>query len=719
MASDATFSSADSRADSHTNHIAVITGGGAQLIAEVIDGAFVIHHWGVEIAFDPKRESGSLRTSRSRALGNSQFNQQLWPGIFHEHSRGFLGSPSLEGHRDGKNWSSKFFVKSLEASKSSIEFQALDEDLNLELKALLRLDEFGLLRVAYTLVNHGDPYTLNALRYWLPLPDHTKERLDFFGRWSNERQPQRSAIDVGLYSRETREGRSGHNFTVGLLAMAGSTDFQSGEVWSVALAHSGNSQHQIEKSYEGEQSIGAGEILFPGEVILKQGESYLAPTLIASYSSLGLDGIAANHHRSLRARPHHPKRPRPLTLNMWEAIYFDHDEQRVRRIIDAAAEVGVERVVLDDGWFGSRRSDRSGLGDWIVSAEVWPQGLKPIAEYVRSQGMEFGLWFEGEMVNPDSELYRAHPGWVLSVPGRDQPLWRHELVLDLAKKEVFDHLFSKISGVIQDVGVSYIKWDHNRVLVDAGSDGRPRYRAQVEAIYRFFDALKAAHPGLEIESCASGGARIDLGVIDHVDRFWTSDNNDALSRQSIQRWSAQFIPPELLGTHIGPYPSHQSGRKTPLSMRAATALFGHAGIEWDITGTSDEERALLKEWAKYYRSNREWMHRGTLIRIDHPDESAFLYGVVSDVKKRALFTYAQLTPASTSFPQTLRFRGLDPAQRYRLAAVFPAGRPREMAHGSPPWFSEIEISGDALMVIGVTAPILEPENALLIEIVAI
>jgi alpha-galactosidase len=273
--------------------------------------------------------------------------------------------------------------------------------------------------------------------------------------------------------------------------------------------------------------------------------------------------------------------------------------------------------------------------------------------------------------------------------------------------------------VIQDVGVSYIKWDHNRVLVDAGSDGKPRYRAQVEAIYRFFDALKAAHPGLEIESCASGGARIDLGVIDHVDRFWTSDNNDALSRQSIQRWSAQFIPPELLGTHIGPYPSHQSGRRTPLSMRAATALFGHAGIEWDITRTSDEERTLLKEWAKYYRSNREWMHRGTLIRIDHPDESAFLYGVVSDEKKRALFTYAQLTPASTSFPQTLRFRGLDPAQRYRLAAIFPAGRPREMAHGSPLWFSGIEISGEALMVIGVTAPILEPENALLIEIVAI
>ena len=707
MASDATFP------------IAVISGGGAQLIAEVIDGAFVIHHWGGEISFDPKRESGSLRTSRSRALGHSQFDQQPWPGIFHEHSRGFLGSPTLEGHREGRDWSSKFHVKSLDVKSGAIEFQAHDEGLKLELHARLHLDQFGILRVDYTLINHGDTYTLNGLRYWLPLPDHVSERLDFFGRWSNERQPQRSPIDVGLFSRETREGRSGHNYTVGLLAMLDSTDFGSGEVWSVALAHSGNSLHQIEKSYDGEQWIGAGEILLPGEVILEKGESYRAPTLIASHSDSGLDGIAANHHRSLRARNSHPQRPRPLTLNMWEAIYFDHDEERVRRIIDTAAAVGVERVVLDDGWFGSRRSDRSGLGDWIVSHEVWPDGLKPLADYVRSKGMEFGLWFEGEMVNPDSDLYRAHPEWVLSVEGRNQSLWRHEIVLNLAKKEVFDHLFSQISGVIREVGVTYIKWDHNRVLVDAGSDGRAGYRAQVEAIYRFFDALKAAHPGLEIESCASGGARIDLGIVDHVDRFWTSDNNDALSRQSIQRWSAQFIPPELLGTHVGPYPSHQSGRRTPLSMRAATALFGHAGIEWDITSASDEERILLKEWAIYYKSNREWMHRGTMLRIDHPDQSAYLYGVVSEDKKKALFTYAQLVPASSSHPATLRFRGLEADQRYRLAPIFPAGRPREMAHSSPTWFSGIEISGDALMGIGVTAPILEPENALLIEVVAL
>jgi len=405
---------------------------------------------------------------------------------------------------------------------------------------------------------------------------------------------------------------------------------------------------------------------------------------------------------------------------MWEAIYFDHDETRIQKLVDIAAEIGVERVVLDDGWFGSRRNDRAGLGDWHVSPEVWPDGLRGISDYVTSKGMQFGLWFEGEMVNPDSELYRKHPDWILSEQDRVPATWRHELVLDLAKPEVYKYILESVSSVVSEAKVTYIKWDHNRILIDAGSNGRPGARAQVAAIYRLFDELKSRHSGLEIESCASGGGRIDLGMADHVDRFWTSDNNDALERQHIQRWTMQFIPPELLGTHIGPTPGHQTGRLLSLSFRAITALFGHAGIEWDITKLDRNELDLLKSWISYYKSKRSLLHNGEVLRMDYPDESHHLYGVVSTDKNEALFAFAQLRPIPTSHAPNLFFRGLDPERNYRVKVVAPAGAAGMMLIAPPPWVeSEFVTTGSILASIGLPAPILRPAEALLIEIEAI
>jgi alpha-galactosidase len=669
-----------------------ICGGENSLIIAIIDGALVILHWGKSLA--SSGDLSDLISAKTKAIAHSDFDQMQWQGIFREHARGNLGSPMISGHRNSQGWSTRFEVRHVAATKSSLDFMAEDSAAKLELQGRYEFDNFGILRVSYKLINRGAPYNLENLTYWLPLPQRAKERIDFTGRWANERQIQRARIDTGLWARQTREGRSGHDFTIAQIALTEKSDFQSGELWSAGLAWSGNSAHYIEKSYDGELWMGAGEVLFPGEVVLNEGESYEAPTLVASFSDRGLDGLAENHHRSLRARNHHPKRPRPLTLNMWEAIYFDHSPHRVMTIVDAAAKIGVERVVLDDGWFGSRRDDRSGLGDWQVSQDVWPDGLRPLADYVRAKGMEFGLWFEGEMINPDSNLYRSHPDWVLQTENRAAPLWRNQLVLDLSRDEVFRYIFDSVSAVISEVGVSYIKWDHNRVLADASSAGRARYRAQVDAIYRLFDQLKATHAGLEIESCASGGGRIDLGMIDHVDRFWTSDNNDALARVDIQRWSAQFIPPELLGTHIGPIPNHQSGRSTPLAMRAAVALFGHAGIEWDFTAAGDEDRENLAKWIAFYKGSRQWLHSARLIRLDHADPAA-------------------------SQPDPIILRGLSSGGSYEVKPVFPAGKPHQMSRREVGWFEGITASGDELENIGLTTPILEPDNALLIEIRAV
>jgi len=689
-----------------------LSNGGVDIYLEVIDGALAIRYWGKSVHGDPSK------ISFARSIPNSDFDEIATPGVMREHSRGWLGYPTIAGHRDGKSWSTKFEVKELKSSKESFTATLKDDSASLQLSISLRLDQYGAARIGYQLTNLGERYTLNELAYWLPLSDKAVESLDFVGRWSKERTPQRKSIDIGRWVRESNEGRSGHNFTIGEIALTHETNFGSGEAWSVALAWSGDTRYYIEKNYEGVKSIGASEVLAPGEMILERNESYTSPELIACYSNQGLDGVAKVFHRHLRSRTHHPKKARPVTLNMWEAIYFEHNEERVKALVDVAAQVGVERVVLDDGWFGSRRNDRSGLGDWQVSKDVWPSGLSALSDYIANKGMEFGLWFEGEMLNADSDLYREHPDWILSEAGRVPPTWRHELVLNLSNKAAFDHVLDSVTKVINENKVKYIKWDHNRVLVDAGYLGKAAIHNQTQAIYQLFKELKKNCPGLEIESCASGGGRIDLGVIDYVDRFWVSDNNDALARQEIQRWTTQFIPPELLGTHVGPTPSHQTGRQLSLSFRATTALFGHAGIEWDISKLSSAELDTLRNWIDFYKAKRSLLHSGEVVRVDYSNDDHYLYGVVG--KDEALFAFAQLRPTTTSHSPNLRFRALDPKRSYRVEPVYPAGKPGMMLIKPPTWLKDgVTTTGAILEEIGLPAPILQPAEALLIEVKAI
>ena len=692
---------------------ALLSASTSSLLLEVIDGALVIQHWGAPVHGDLAAVQTAIRPS----IANSSWDQPQFPGIMRESSRGFLGRPTLSGHRNGKAWSTKFEVTDFHHQKNRVGVTFRDLHAEIEVVISFDLDTNGVLFQRATVKNLADTdYCINEFIHWLPLPKEATQTLDFAGRWSNERNPQRKEIATGTWVRESREGRSGHNFSIADIALTAHTSFQSGSAWATSIAWSGNSQYLVEKLFDGSQSIGAGELLMPGELILSSGQSYEAPALISVFSAEGLDGVSAAYHSYLRARDVHPKRERPLTLNMWEALYFDHDEEKIKALVDVAAEVGIERVVLDDGWFHSRRNDRAGLGDWVIDPAVWPNGLSPIIKYINDKGIEFGLWFEGEMVNPDSDLYRAHPEWILHEADRVPPLWRHQLVLDIGHEGAFNHVLEQTSAVLAAHAIAYIKWDHNRVLVDAGHLGSAGVHRQTQAIYRLFAELKKRHPGLEIESCASGGARIDLGVIDLVDRFWTSDNNDALERQTIQRWTAQVIAPELLGTHIGPTHGHQTGRTLELSMRATTALFGHAGIEWDITEATTEERKHLSTWAQYYKNNRGLLHSGKMVRVDYPEPHAYLHGVIAHDASRAIFAYVQLTPTVAIHPSPLKFPGLDQTASYVIKAVFPAGKPRFMLITPPDWMAGITMSGSALSAIGVTAPILAPANAFLIEI---
>ena len=685
--------------------------GGTSVVFRATDETLEIAHWGAELG--DYNEKSIASTKRSIAHGDLDVNPRNL--ILREHSRGWRGHPALRGHRSGKSVSNYFALIKHEATKDSLVAHFEDKLAGLLLTVNYKLDQFGILTIESKVTNNADgDYFLEHLLNWLPLPQQANEALDFYGHWSKERQPQRRQIGYGLSTREGFEGRSGHDYTIAQIALNSSTNFQSGEAWAMSVAWSGNNIHHVEKLIDDNISIGAGEYLLPGEIILAKGESYTTPKIIAAYSNEGLDGITNRHYGRLRARENHPKRPRPLTLNLWEAVYFDHDFEKLSKIVEKAAEVGVERVVLDDGWFGARRNDRQGLGDWVVSKDVWPNGLKPLADLVTSKGMEFGLWFEGEMVQIDSDLYRAHPDWLLQEPGRMPVFGRNQQVLDLTKTGAFTHVLEQVDAVLKSCKISYIKWDHNRSISDPISDGRPAVHNQTKALYRLFDELKKRNPGLEIESCSSGGGRIDLGMVEHADRFWTSDQNDPLERQTIQRWTGMVIPPELLGTHVGPTHGHQTHRTADISFRVLNALFGHAGIEWNILEATDHELKVLKEFANFYKTHRALIHSGNVVRSEIGN--AYLYGTIAQDKSEAIFTYMQLGSFDGFLSLSAQLNGLDPNQTYRVTVQEKLSTHDLIQRTHPGWWPSLEIRGDQLAKVGLEMPGLRPEQGLLLHL---
>jgi alpha-galactosidase len=412
---------------------------------------------------------------------------------------------------------------------------------------------------------------------------------------------------------------------------------------------------------------------------------------------------------------------------VWEAVYFDHDPERLAGLARQAAAVGVERFVVDDGWFRGRRDDTSSLGDWVVDTARYPEGMEPLADLVHAMGMDFGLWFEPEMVSLDSDLARAHPDWLLhstvSVPEPEGMNHRFQYVLDLANPDAFEHVRAQMSDVIGRLGVDYLKWDHNRDLLEPVHDGRPGTHEQTHAAYRLMDELKAAHQGLEIESCSSGGARTDLGVMARTDRVWASDNNDPVERQDVHRWTELVLPPELIGSHVGPSPAHVSGRATDLSYRVAVAVQGHAGLEWDIARCSAEELTAVTAYGELYKELRHVLHTGTVVHPDHIEPTLRVRGVVASDGREAVWTVASVAGPRETLAARLRLPGLDPAAAYRVRVRDDAGSARRGGGWvNPAWMSDAPhalLPGRVLIDVGLQLPTLMPVQAMIIHVQAV
>ncbi|MFB6867847.1 alpha-galactosidase [Agromyces sp. NPDC056389] len=704
--------------------------GGVSVVIEASGSTLpVICHWGRDLGPLDERALARVAEHAHATRVTSEPDQPIAVGVLPEPNQAWMGPPGLTGDRAGRAGFPDFddVVVDVEQVDSAtiahrLVATATDAANRLAVRLEFELLRSGLLRVHAVVRNDGEErYRLDGLDLALPVPGRTAELLDFSGRHGGERRPQRATITDGTHVREQRRGRPGPDATTLLVAGTEGFAFDRGEVWAVHLGWSGNQRLWAHRTNGGRTALGGGELLLPGEVELDPGEEYEMPWLYAAYG-VGLDDASARIHDALRARPTHPAVGRPVTLNTWEAVYFDHTLEPLHELAEIAAEVGVERFVLDDGWFLGRRHDRAGLGDWVVDSDVWPHGLAPLVDRVRGLGMQFGIWFEPEMVNPDSRLARAHPEWILSPQHRDAPLARQQLVLNVGHPDARAHLRDRIVQLVTEHRIDYVKWDHNRDLVEPVDrlTGRAGVHRQTQAVYALIDEIRAACPWLEIESCSAGGGRIDLGIAERTDRFWTSDSNDPLERQRIQRWTSLLMPPELLGAHVGAATAHVTGRTSSIDFRAITAMIGSFGIEWDLRQATPHERAALTGWISEFVRLRPLIERGRLHRLES-EPAIIAQTIVSADRRHAVATIATIdSPAHLPGP-ALRLAGLDPAASYRVARVRPevAADPTSTRR-QPDWWSEAGVwPGAVLAEVGLPMPILRPQEAGLIELVAL
>jgi alpha-galactosidase len=697
-------------------------------------------HWGPDLGDAPLESMADLLPALGMPSVDSPIAAQEAVALLPQHSSGWLGRPGLLGSREGRAWSVAFdgVVHAVEHAgapawpdgpANAVRLRSVGSDgpAGLEVTTELQLLDSGLVRVRAQVRNLGaGVYEVRHLEPALPVPAEAGELLDMTGRHTHERTPQRRPFDIGQWVREAWGGRPGHDSATVLCAGRPGFGFRSGRVWGVHLAYSGNQVLSAEHSTTGWRLLRGGELLLPGEVRLESGESYSSPWLLGSWGE-GLDEFSARFHRHLRARQQHPRSPRPVLLNVWEAVYFDHDLDKLLALADRAAALGIERYVLDDGWFRHRRNDHAGLGDWYVDEAVWPEGLHPLVDRVHELGMEFGLWFEPEMINLDSDLARAHPEWIFQTEHGPGIASRYQHILDLGHPQAYAHILERLSALVSEYRVAFIKWDHNRALVDAGHSpaGTPGVHVQTEAVYRLMAELKARHPGLEIESCCGGGGRLDLGIMEHADRVWVSDCIDAHERHRMVRWTGLTLPPELMGTHVGSGADHTTGRVHDLAFRAGTAMWGHMGVEWDLTTATEADFAALAEWIAFHKDVRGLLHSGEVVHADLGNPALLLEGVVAQDRSDALYRVAALEHTLTWPPGRVPLPGLDPDRTYRVSAQAPGDAAalgtRGLGGGTSPMGASawgptgVTLTGRVLAEVGIQAPLLDVDQLVLLR----
>lgn len=507
--------------------------------------------------------------------------------------------------------------------------------------------------------------------------------ITFYGRHAMERNIQRQSVGHGSYRIGSRRGTSSHQYNPLMILADSDANEDYGNCYAMSFVYSGGFLGEAEKDQYGQTRMQLGLMEEQFSYCLKSGESIIAPEVIMSYSDRGLAVLSQNLHKCIRenvCRGKYKNEVRPVLVNSWEASYFDIDKNSIVNLAKNAAELGVEMLVMDDGWFGKRDDDNSGLGDWFMNENKIGCSLKELVESVNNCGIKFGIWVEPEMVNEDSDLYRKHPDWAFAVPGKKPVRSRNQLVLDFSRKEVVDYIYDSITKVIESGNIEYIKWDMNRSIANVYSS-EDKYQGNVYydyvlGLYDFLERLNKNYPDILIEGCSGGGGRFDAGMLYYTPQIWCSDNTDAIDRTKIQYGTSFGYPVSAVGAHVSAVPNHQTGRSVSIDTRGVVAMSGSFGYELDLGKVSEAEKNTIKEQIKTFKKEAELIHNGLYYRLSDPyKDPVAAWEFVSKDGDDVLVNVVCLKMHGNMQPLYVRFKGLNENVTYKdvkTGKIYPA-----------------------------------------------
>lgn len=506
--------------------------------------------------------------------------------------------------------------------------------------------------------------------------DHSRyDLLHLHGAWARERHVQRRRLSPGMQGIESRRGSSSHNHNPFLALLSEGAGEEFGEVYGFSLVYSGSFSAQVEVDQYDTTRVTMGLNPFDFTWLLEPGQSFQTPEAVMVFSAEGLGGMSRRYHKMYRTRlcrGQFRDATRPVLVNNWEATYFNFNADKIEQIASAGRDLGIELFVLDDGWFGKRNDDTTSLGDWVVDKNKLPDGLEDLVKRVRGLDMQFGLWFEPEMISPDSDLYRQHPDWCLHVEGRRRTEGRQQLILDFSRQEVGDAVADMVRGILRSAPITYVKWDMNRNMTEIGSAALPPERQRETAhrymlgLYRVMEQLTTEFPHILFESCSGGGGRYDPGMLYYMPQTWTSDNSDAVSRLKIQYGTSLVYPLSSMGAHVSAVPNHQVHRNTSLRTRGHAAMSGNFGYELDLTAFSEQEKEEVREQVKLYKEIRHLVQFGDFYRLRNPFEgNEAAWTIVSEDRSEAVLYYFRILSEANEPIRWLRTMGLDPEGDYK------------------------------------------------------